>query len=101
MSPRRRRRPAPEKLQRTEAVLSLLARSPDTHVTAADVGRATGLGPAAYPLLAELDRLGAVEHAWLDDDEVSAPRLAYRLTRDGRALASASRPVLIERLQDG
>jgi DNA-binding IclR family transcriptional regulator len=99
MSPLRRRRPAPEKVERTEAVLALLARSPNTHVAAAEVGRATGLGPAAYPLLAELGRLGAVEHAWLD--EPSAPRLAYRLTLDGRVLASASRPVLLARLQDG
>ena len=100
MGPRRRRRPAPEKLQRTEAVLTLLARSPDTHVAAVDVGRATGFGPAAYPLLAELDRLGAVEHIWLDEPP-STPRLAYRLTVEGRALASAPRPVLIERLQGG
>lgn len=100
MSPLRRRRPAPEKLERTEAVLTLLARTPDAHVAAADVGRATGLGPAAYPLLAELDRLGAVERAWLGESS-APPRLTYRLTLDGRALASASRPVLLARLQDG
>lgn len=99
MSPRRRRRPTPEKLRRTEAVLTLLATTPDTPITAVDVGRSTGLGPAAYPVLAELDRLGAVEPTWLDAR--STPRLAYRLTLDGRALAAASRSVLIAQLRDG
>ena len=99
MSPRRRNRPTPEKLRRAEAVLTLLARTPDAPVTAVDVGRSTGLGPAAYPVLAELDRLGAVEPTWLDAH--STPRLAYRLTCDGRALATASRPVLTAHLRDG
>jgi predicted ArsR family transcriptional regulator len=67
---------------RKEKILASLSSGGATYRTAEELETATGLRAAALPLLAELSRLGLVEHTWLDVD--GRPTLAYRLTESGR-----------------
>jgi predicted ArsR family transcriptional regulator len=67
-------------------LLAVLIEDAERFRPAGELAEASGLGTAAFPLLADLVRRGHAEQAWRDAD--GRPTLVYRLTPGGRAHAA-------------
>ena len=79
-----------KRARRRARLLAVLAASPAEYRQTDALAEASGLENVVYPLLADLSRRGWVEHRWLDTPQ--GPRLAYRLSPEGRRGAGVGSP---------
>ena len=83
----------PNTSPQTGRVLQALLEPPEWH-HGYDLSKRTGLKSGTlYPILARLKDAGHLESQWLEPSAPGRPpRQAYKLTRDGHALAQAQTP---------